>query len=182
MKFNKLTKQEQKIKIVKDAIKQIKIGLFKPKKGTYIRFPDYFLWDGDNLQELMQRGKKCQVCAKGALFASCVLNVNKVYGRDNFANEEFEKKKLRKWFSAAELDTIECAFEKHVLQDSARVLNTKYECNIDIWDGGITRYDSIGTLSPLAEKAIAFGKRYSKTPDRMLAILRNIARHGSFKP
>ena len=107
----------------------------------------------------------CTCCAKGAIFASCVMNVNKVTNKDNFYNEKFQKTKLKKWFSAKELDTIETAFESYVVEDSSGLLLDEYH-----------------GYRNLARHAISFGRKYHTSEKRLLAILRNIIKYGEFTP
>lgn len=165
--FNKLSKQEQKIKIVKDAIAQIKIGTFIAKQGNYLEI--YDVDDSDNeisLQSVIGTTENtCKCCAKGAIFASCVMNVNKVTNKDDFFDEGFQKDKLKKWFSARELDTIETAFELDVIIDSTDSL----EC-------------SNHGFKKLATDALKFGSKYSTPEKRLLAILKNIVKYGKFTP
>lgn len=164
--FNKLSKQEQKIKIVKDAIAQIKIGTFIAKKGDYLSINNLDLYKEISLQSVIGTVKyTCECCAKGAIFASCVMNVNKVTNQDDFYSENFQKNKLKKWFSAKELDTIETAFEGMIIEDSTGTLEDK-------------------NLEPkqLAIDAMKFGCKYKTEEEKLLAILKNIVKYGKFTP
>jgi hypothetical protein len=165
--FNKLSKQEQKIKIVKDAIAQIKIGTFIAKRGEYLSIDNVDVRDNEiSLQSVIGTVENtCECCAKGAIFASCVMNVNKVTNKDYFFDEAFQKDKLKKWFSAKELDTIETAFELEVIYDSSDYLSNEY-----------------GDYNNRALEAITFGKKYNNQEKRLLAILKNIVKYGKFTP
>lgn len=92
------------------------------------------------------------------------MNVNKVTNKDFFYYECFQKDKLKKWFSAKELDTIETAFEMDVIGDSTDSLN------------------GIRDLTKLAKDAIKFGKKYKTNELRLLGILKNIIKYGEFTP
>lgn len=87
----KLSKTKRRIAICKDALEQIKLGLYKVKQGTYV----YLLGDladkadgasyFDNLDgktcmlDAAKDGKPyCEACAKGAIFASLVRKENNV--------------------------------------------------------------------------------------------------------
>jgi len=167
--FNKLSKQEQKIKIVKDAIAQIKIGAFIASRGNYLNIDNLDYEEEISLQELIGTNEHtCECCAKGAIFASCVMNVNKVTNKDFYYDECFQKDKLKKWFSAKELDTIETAFEMDVIEDSTDSLK-------------IVSY-GIRELTKLAKDAIKFGKKYKTNELRLLGILKNIIKYGEFTP
>lgn len=174
-KFEQLTLKGQKMRIVRDAIKQIKSRVVIPNGGSYLSnlcSGHRFNSSKGSLQAFLQKpGNSCQACAKGALFASCVLNVNKVNIDGRIGTERFQKKKLRDWFTPEELDTIEAAFENRVVADSAKVLTAGIR---DCW-GDRPR-------TALALKAISFGNRYRSNKNCLLAILNNILKNGSFKP
>lgn len=164
--FEELTIPQQKKRIVKDAISQIIINNIEPTEGTYLRFNSF-----PNLKESLQHTissgeNKCTACAKGAIFASCVLNVNKVYGKDPYGEEYFMKKKLIKWFTPLELDMIETAFEMGVISDDENKL--EHPDSFDLYD--------------LGEKCIKFGERYKNPKNRLLAILNNILENKVFTP
>lgn len=111
-KFKDLTLKGQKMRIVRDAIVQIEMENWEPKTGVYMEFnsdvPEDQLDDKDDfgmvtweekimdenldLQKVLKSGIECEVCAKGALFASCVLSTDKVKGRDDFGDEGFQSK------------------------------------------------------------------------------------------
>lgn len=175
-KFKDLTKKGQKMRIVRDAIAQIKINKFVPTEGAYLsvwRADDesgmvssVHLKNKDNLQKVLkEEDVECDCCAKGALFASCVMSVNKVYGKNDFAKEVFQSKKLSKWFSKGELDMVETAFEKEIMCDTENILR-----------------DNDGELTDLGEKCVVFGESYDTATERLLAILENILQNGTFKP
>ncbi len=115
-KFDKLPIEEQKMQIVRDAIAQIQAGKITVRSGIYLRVNDNGegkkLKRSENLKDSMKkRTFKCEGCAKGAIFAACVLEVNDVYGKDKYQDESFQSSKLRPWFSKKEIDLIEYTFE-----------------------------------------------------------------------
>jgi hypothetical protein len=173
-KFEDLkSKRAQKMRIVQDAIDQIKLGVIIVTQGTYFEFEDSYLGGTDHpkfsLQKKLKQGEVCECCAKGALFAACVIETNKVNSHQPYTEGSFQKKKLEKWFSPLELDTIETAFEKIVVVDSENVLEKENKYG-----------DSIPTA--LGKKVIKFGRKYLDNEKRLLAILKNIKLNGSFKP
>lgn len=172
-KFEELkSKRAQKMRIVQDAIDQIKIGQIIVTRGSYFNFedPNLFSFPKFSLQKKLKQGEKCECCAKGALFASCVLETNKVNSQQEYTEESFQKNKLKEWFSPLELDKIEAAFETVVIADSEGVLEKKNKIS------GETNPTNLG------KKAIKFGKKYEDNTERLLAILSNIKINGSFKP
>lgn len=165
--FKSLSKKGQKMRIVKDAIAQIKAKIVIPNEGIYFNIPEFVDNDflpvkrGTDLQQLLQSGRQCEACAKGSLFAACVLNVDEVRVGEKMRKEKFQKEKLEKWFSALELDMVEVAFE------------------------GVIIWDSTGKLfdSKEEKECIRFHARYDDYPKkRLLKILENILKYGEFKP
>jgi hypothetical protein len=165
--FKQLGLRGQKRRIVKDAIEQIKTGVVTPWSGKYFTMNFYNLenkssYSSYSLQKILKEGIEdtCDACAKGALLASCVLNVNKVRTDDPISENRFISNKLSKWFEVGELDAIEAAFERDIIHDQTDIL--------------------YGTS--LGKKAINFGNRFNDDKKRLLAILKNILKHGKFKP
>lgn len=163
--FEELTIPQQRVRIIKDAILQINSKNINPTEGHYLRFTST-IKQKQSLQDIIASGEnKCTACAKGAIFASCVLNVNKVYGKDEFGEEYFMKKKLDKWFTPLELDMIEAAFEVTIITDNEDKLE-----------------DHNYNPTKLGQKCIKFGKRYKNPTNRLLAILNNILENKVFTP
>lgn len=138
--FAKLPRNEQRIAIAKDVIAQIRAKKFVAA-STYFQLgrsdaacdpystPEYDLSDNVNsdLSECVAK-EGCTVCGIGSLFASAVLNndklkVKKVSYLDEFTWEDDivslnierddEVHYLRKWFDADQLDLIERYFERN---------------------------------------------------------------------
>lgn len=154
-KFKDLSKIDQKLAIVKDAIKQIKIGKTIVTTGVYMEVVDNgegssLVDDKDNLKKLIKRPDFiCQACAKGALFAACVLETNEVYGNNHYSLESFQSHKLKPWFKRGEIDLIEETFEGWGDKESA---------------------------------SFKFYKKYKNPKTRLLAILNNILENKEFSP
>lgn len=163
--FKDFTLVTQRKKIIKDAIAQIDKTII-PKAGDYVDIPHDFRQKKTGLKEMFEEGKvKCEACLKGSLLIGCVLNVNKVTTYDEYGSEPFIVKKLSTWFSPLELDMMETAFEQTVIEDNTMVLRDE-------------DYDNL----PLANKCIAFGRKYKTDKKRLLAILNNMLENGKFKP
>lgn len=163
--FEELTIPQQKKRIVRDAIAQINSKNIEPTEGEYLAF-EIYPKRKQSLQDIIASGNnQCTACAKGAIFASCVLNVNKVYGKDSFNQEYFMKNKLTTWFTPLELDMIEAAFEVCVVTNDNGLLEDK-------------NYN----LTKLGKKCIKFGGKYKNTTNRLLAILNNILENKVFTP
>jgi hypothetical protein len=181
-KFDQLTLKGQKMRIVRDAIKQIQEKVIIPRTRHYFFIPSHILWGKStpvrqSLQKILasKDAPNCEACAKGSLFAACVLNVNKVFisasaGMNQLNDERLHKQKLKKWFSQGELDTIETAFEEKVVVDSTDILRI----NNDWFEHE--------NLTVLGKRAVKFGRRFKSSKNRLLAILKNILKNGTFKP
>lgn len=197
--FKELTIKNQKMRIVKDAIAQINAKKFIATNGKYLLLEgDSFRLANEAIQGSLQKllpKTTCEVCAKGSLLASCVLETNKLNNED-WRNEDYQntflEKKLSKWFSQEELAFIEAAFELGI------VGHTELDCflikpeNYNDYSG----FEDLGNfeestywlqdnkeyLLPETIKAIKFGRKYKNSTNRLLAILNNIIENGTFKP
>ena len=175
-KKQKLTKAEIRIAIAKDVIAQIKAKKYKPTQGTWVADENqsYDQWLYDNaldckvdVRDYTNNIKKCNVCALGSLFVSAVNKYNNVYGTYwsvsaeevfNIDNEYSESPLLR-YFTLNQLQLIEFTFERGL--------------------GVIGLEDD----HPMVEKANTFFLKYSKSKDRLVAIMKNIIKNkGTFKP
>lgn len=107
-----MTKNEERIAIVKDAIAQIKAHRFIARTGSVIHNSGeigmYSIDEDDELQPIFKKAKKCVVCARGALFISAVRKFNNctLKTRQNGVN-----KFLINWFTDKQIHIIEAKFE-----------------------------------------------------------------------
>jgi hypothetical protein len=112
--FNKSNKSQQRIMIVEDCLKRIKLQMLTPSKQRFLKVPDS-LKDLDNIivNKLFLNTNNCQVCAKGALFASFVGRVNNFESGLHFGNDTDDEAhiKLSNIFTHRQLSMIEMAFE-----------------------------------------------------------------------
>lgn len=141
-RFAKLTRKEQRLAIAEDVIAQIRAKkfvaastYFQLGKSTHafdvFRTPDY-----ENVEDAAEAGKDlseciaqtgCTVCGIGSLFASAVLNNDRLkmskvvdpgdpdYDAAAYIDIErdLEVSYLKKWFDADQLGLIEYYFEHH---------------------------------------------------------------------
>lgn len=174
-KFNDLSLQEQKMRIVQDAIEQITLGVIVPTTGDYMTMYKDAGIEEVNIKLLLEKKlAKCECCVKGALFMSCVFNVNEVTTQEKYSNgalayreEPFMKQKLSKWFSPLELNMIETAFEGDVIRDETNELHDDGEFN----DLAYTCMSFCNDIEDPADDS-----------EKMLMILNNILQYGEFKP
>lgn len=170
--FSKLPLYKQRVEIAKDVLKWISTEKLAPKMGTY------FLINGDSygnryskpdgsLQETllgMSTDEKCDVCAKGAIFACTVARKNEVKNGFNISWDDGSSPKsiskvLGGVFSSAQLRLIEVEFERRDIEwvkgDRTKMRNIKPKMDM-------------GGLGPTT---------------RMVRIMKNIIKNkGWFKP
>ena len=73
--FNRLSKFKKRISVAKDVLLQLKLKKFVPSPGTYLEMRVDYEYD-DSAQKVIQAAPECEVCAKGALVCSYILNYN----------------------------------------------------------------------------------------------------------
>lgn len=191
--FNRASKAQQRVLIAQDVIDQLKAKRLVATRGVWVK-PHYNaakvaigIFSNRPLAEvsvreayLDKRITSCQTCGIGSLLASCVLFKNEVTTEEvgyalNFMtlwkHKHKDKLGLRDLFGLSQLQQIELAFE---LGRGMFVLPTARDAELR----------TLTTLKlKVAQRAIAFGRRYKKVGDRLLAIMRNIVRNkGTFQP
>lgn len=188
----KLTKSERRIAVIKDALQQVRRGVYSPATGTLCNIHYSKLYDIPENAQLQKffttkflKEANCQVCQRGALLASTIRKEN------SFTKEDFESmdasyytgrnredKRLLRLFTAKQISLMETAFEV----SSAIVIDYKK---------GDNPYDTMDSSqrinTPLnrkeAESAILFGIKYKDTRERQIAIFKNaLVNNGIFKP
>lgn len=177
--FDKLSKTQQRIILAKDVILQVKAKVANAVEGQYFDVDDYgdhdFAYEKNNEFREIVSDVKCEVCAKGALFLSHIVRTNKFsilqslqqQGHDSIIN------RLAEIFTKNQLDLIETAFEKEVIEDKNRTLS--YPDSRDKFADVI--------LTDIAKAAVKFGKKYRSENNRLIAIMQNIIdNNGTFKP
>lgn len=182
-----MTKAEKRVAVAKDVLAQIKAKKLKAKSGVYVRAKLSFVpKGGEDVQTLLKQGQitSCSACALGSAF----LSYARLY--DNVKVERYgEFRPERDTFSYNDA-TGEYGLAASILADRPNVtlgplfgrpqmelIEQAFEAKNSDWfpDG------------EAPEKALlaaeAFGKRYSRNEDRLVAIMRNIVRNkGTFKP
>lgn len=167
--FSQLSAEEKRIAIAKDVIARIKVSQFKPIRGWIWKFSDKQMRETNPLKplhEIVLEKQNCSVCAKGALFMSCVGFTNNmlfddVRDRQSQFDDEKQQKSITKVFSKTQLEMIETSYEKKYFGWNYTLLNKQKE----------------------QEKCIAFGKKFGNDKDRMIGICKNIIKNnGTFKP
>ncbi len=173
--MKKLTKKQQlAVDIAKDVIKWIRARKLKINNdGNYLEGDlgkSCQIRRGDQIQDhLPTLRRKCDVCAKGAIFLSYIELKNKIkFGYELKVPSEWDNtssisysgnwicSRLGDAFTRENLDLIESAFEVAVM--------------------GTSDYEA-------AKRAIDFGYKFGTPGKRMIAICQNIIENnGEFKP
>jgi len=120
--FAKLPPAKKRVQIAKDVIEQLDLKKFVSSPGTYFNLkdvPDSYDYGNHELQKVLNDSGECKVCAKGAIFATKVLNYNncvintddKFYFGTLELKESILSENLSDIFSKKQLDLIENAFE-----------------------------------------------------------------------
>lgn len=123
--FTKLSPAEKRVQIARDVLAQLRSKRLIATAGTWLSAEygdDLFTReDVDNnveLQEILKKQESCEGCALGGMFMCAVERHNKLKvgnmesPRDGQASEEDAIKYLKKFFTVAQLDEIEAAFEQ----------------------------------------------------------------------
>ena len=169
VKLNSLSPTKRRIAIAEDVIAGLRARRLEATPGTYVSGNVMIQPDGKDqnfgdgiksceLQEVLAtQMKSCEVCAKGAMFIAAVEKFDKVklvdiHVGDNplgrFSDDDSICDHLENYFSRAQLDLIEAAFEG----DTMDIEVETEECQI----------------------AMAYQYRYPDHADRMTAIMKNI--------
>lgn len=168
--FNKLPKAEQRVLIAKDVLKQIKVGKYKPKVGSYTSLPGDLNISDKSVQENFNLIQNCEVCALGC----CLLSITKFKNKLSFSEltDEYYNTKTRNLFSsifsASQIALIEAAFEKRT--------------TCIPWADKVNGEDAENKVKHIY-KATWFGKQYEDSTERLKAIMKNIITNkGTFRP
>lgn len=175
--FKKAKPAEKRVMIARDVLAQLRAKKLIARSGIYVSpspvnsFGECEpLADGvpQDFREFMvapvSPGAQCTACALGGIFACAVKFKNDVRTREAaevYSDDVEIKRYLDQVFSEAQLELIECAFERS---------NSHAERQYDPDDEEIVT-------------AVRFGKCFSTDEQRMTAIMKNIiANKGTFKP
>ncbi len=199
-RFAKLSPEKKRVRIAKDVIKQVEIKRFIALNQVYLIAEDTTRWDdswsrfnsGHSFGNVYDKpvkvneiiaGKKCQVCAMGAMFVCGVDRLNSVTTADMTSTNKgsFMRDYLTSYFSDEQLALIEMCFEgtsigldidKHVRQ---RVLHAN--CNPHYYN------DYRNGKKAYFNAHEEWFYHYLNTETRLLEIMKNIiANNGTFSP
>ncbi len=180
--FDKLSMQERRIAIVKDALAQLESGRYTPSPGRWCQFDKPVPTDtsyGVDTQVPLQpilNESKCYVCGLGALFASAVGLYNECHismWNPTIYWGEVEPVVCRH-FNVRQVHAVEIAFEKG---------GGSYKWHEGQGDGNSAVAPDIAELY---DRALRFGRveeRRNQAHIRLKDILQNmIDNNGEFKP
>ena len=174
--------QDKRVAIAKDALLQLKAGIYDPKFGNgYVPTLDDVDFEGiangceilvgesaekvelkSYLDKLVNKKKPCEVCAKGALFLSSVRKFN------NFSIQD-----------AADHNGDISYWASNIAEDIFGVNNAKL---IEAYFEGASSYLPVWLEQEMV-KIDKFGAKYPNSVERLEVILKNIIKNkGTFKP
>ncbi len=169
--FKELTPYMKRMKVLRDAVMLIKAKKFIPSSGFVFSGMQFSHLDEGQLRPKLKshlKDSSCQVCQRGALLCSLVLNDNSFKTRYLLNQSSFSSSlgtehnspidsRLADVFSKEQIALMETAFERD--------------------------YNQSFLGRDLYSKAVDFGLSYDFKEERSLAILNNaIANKGIFKP
>jgi hypothetical protein len=115
--FNRLSKAKQRVFIAQDVLLQLKTQKFIENRGNYVKIPWNFKFDyEDSGKDTLKRLEKCEVCAKGALACSMILNFNSATMEDVENAEDYQP--VIDIFGQELWDIIECLFEGYSFDET----------------------------------------------------------------
>lgn len=164
--FSKLSKPQQRVRIAKDVLLQLKKKKYIAAEGAYINNTDLMFYSGlsssDDIQKNFSKIHECRCCALGSCLLSITkfkntLNVGDVMGKYNFLQKS---KKLFKMFSPKQLLLIENSFEGRPSSDTMTRVGNK------VFGANTTRKENI--------ECMAFYYKYPNSNSRLIAIMKNI--------
>lgn len=195
--FKKATKSQKRVMIAEDVIASIKSKLYKITPQVWVKGLDAeYAADGTQLQSLLTEDnmKDCKCCGLGACFLSSVRLFNDVLVDEIETISEMElediQNNLNSIFGTTNTQMIEVAFERgrgRFYVEGALSAYNRYKNDPDesiTWKEAVEDYvyGCVLTIKQ-AQDAMAFGKRYSKSTDRLIAIMKNIIKNkGEFIP
>lgn len=167
-RFLKLTRKQQRIKIIRDAITHLMSGKTIANIGEYLVISYRAarkLKGDDQVHDIVER-VPCRVCGIGSAFVSAVtlknkLTISDLGGETHYGWSFYDvrmRSYLRTWFTDTQLDLIEGAFERSV--SLAKVAS----------------YSAVAS-------AKRFGDGFETSKTRLLAIYKNMLENdGKFVP
>lgn len=205
---------DSRVAIARDVLKQLDEKRLIAHRGVYLRVPEFKVinsseWGYDSLSEGMVRfpaqfressvkqalaGKKCEVCALGALFAADVDRANGIKVNDLPGYDTNDPVVMRRYltekstFSDDQLRLIELAFEgRSFIEQYEDSLHEEGDLHWDPYEGKVVwdEYANRTTAEPAAylTAAITFTQGTYDAEERMRMIMLNIISHGGeFRP
>lgn len=156
--FNRLPIKEKRIRIAKDVLEQIKSKkLIASRSHNYMSIDSELEEKYDSMQDFMKADEGvCKVCAMGAVLMSKASIANDC--EMMIAEDDYIIGNLKGIFTLRQLRLMEIAFEGDFVT-----------CDIDV-------------ESTAGERAMNFFSDYSDSEYRLVEIMKNVIKNGSFKP
>lgn len=167
LRFNSGSAAQKRVAIAKDVIAQVNLRKIIPTQGSYLERPNGSASGIDtNVAIQDQLPSQCIACGIGSTFV-CALKYDKTENLSrtmvSLSDDRVMRKYLQKFFSKAQIDLIEVAFEHRTVTDDQSELEDAQDKSI--------------------RAAIRFGRKYAYHSERLIAIMDNIVMNrGVFVP
>lgn len=185
----KLTKAEMRVAVCKDVLARIKAKKVNIAHGVYVELPrgtwgDVFnkakLKDGEScdLQKLLPKVGKCNVCAKGALFLSAVDKYDQCEVR-NVQNPHSCWGDGMGEVNGVALETSDRLYEPQMSPTLTRLFSQEQLDLIE--DAFECAHVRVNAGAPFCREAAEWGRQFDRGEPRMVAIMKNVIAHkGTF--
>lgn len=178
--FKKLTRAQQRVRIAKDVLEQIKLRKLKPAHMTYLRATGArslpaIKREATDLGAVLEALPSCQVCALGGLFACAVKRADNLTAEASGAVYSYGPPTAE---GCNKVDRVR-APQRKVYEYVEQFFAPEQRARIETWfeaDDAFTGYYFEAPFFPFAWKQLSARRR-------MEEIMRNIvANKGAFKP
>jgi len=116
--------QKKRVAIAKDVLKHLDAQRIEADKGRYFVPETQHIYAGKQLKDVLPKIKHCKVCALGSMFYSYVSKYNNYiipkYGVRGVNNQADKMRDLMDMFTRQQLNLIETAFERRVIEIDER--------------------------------------------------------------
>lgn len=173
-RFQRLTIDQQRIKVLKDVISYLKSGKIIATKGKYLRLIGYrkTIQDDDQVHELIEQSV-CRACGIGGLFMATVMLKNEL--KVSELNSPYGERAAREFKHGVDDYGMRRYMSSLFDEDQLALIEATFEED-DAFGPGY--YDD-----NRRDIAVAFGKTFRTNKARFLAICENMLAHnGKFVP
>jgi hypothetical protein len=156
-KFNRLSARNKRVSVAQDVLLQLKAKKFLPKQGFYLELPSEVEYEEeDSAQNVLKEAPYCEVCAKGAMVCSYILNYNSATMEDTEEIDEYPE--MIEIFGFELWNILEALFEGWAFEPNGETVPS------NSWNVDEYRYNQNGqeySLESLMENIVRNGGQYN---------------------